>query len=182
MRNGNPNQAANPYQTRQYGQAQPGQTNNPSTYGRQVTSGQTQFQPNATGYGGGTNTTGYSRGGGYQQQPVTPLPQVTMPPPAPVYNNPANQAQIDAMWWLKPGAYDHVVPGGNDPNQPYHFANGNVGHMVPPGMTPTPGTGYAYGPSPGFQMPNFGGGNGGFMQQFGGGGNPWASIQNRFGY
>lgn len=81
-----------------------------------------------------------------------PLPNVTMPKPAPA-------VAFQDMWWLKPGALDHVVPGGRE-STTYTFADGRVGHAIPSGMRSTAGSGYGYGPKPGF------GGFQGFMGRF----------------
>lgn len=61
-----------------------------------------------------------------------PLPVVTAPgaPTPPVYNNPANQAQIDKMWWLKQnggtGGFQANTSGYADPRAYHEAQNGAV--------------------------------------------------------
>lgn len=191
MRNGNPNQPANPYATTRYGQAQPGQVNNPASYSRQVTAGQTQHQPNTYGYGGGTNTTGATRGGGVVMPPAPLTPTPVAPTPAPV--NP-----LANMWWLpqnqpqgntgqaftvngvtyNPGGLSNYqgVYTPADPRAVYEQANGPVSdqwwqmHLAGASPTFNGQLGYPQQQQSSFQLPNMNGNN------------PFAQISERWGY
>lgn len=64
------------------------------------------------------------------------------PPPL----NPTPVAPVPNTWQRPPQLPSYSVPGGRDlaaQNYRYEFADGRVGHAVPPGYRPTPGTGYA---------------------------------------
>lgn len=132
MFNGNPNRPARPYQPRQF-QMAPTQRdqNNPFKFGQQRVAGQTAFQPNRYGLGGGTNTRPQSlsfqnlpaqqsrptaqdlmaRLQGYSTGAARPSTATT--PRARVYNDPPSFAVMNPGWswnggWSQTASVDPV--------------------------------------------------------------------------